>query len=202
MTNLLSNYLEDKLEAGCDEAGRGCMAGPVVCASVILPPDFNPDFLNDSKKLSEAKRKKLRPIIEQEALAWNVQIIAPEIIDEINILNASIFGMQEAVRNLQIEPEHILVDGNRFHPMHIPHTCIIKGDGKYKSIAAASILAKTYRDEYMEQLHELFPAYNWKKNKGYPTFEHRVAMETIGSTEHHRKSFILKASTQLKLPLE
>lgn len=189
----LKNFkYKDKIEAGCDEAGRGCLAGPVFAAAVILPQNFRCPELDDSKKMSEAKRNKLRKIIEEKALAYSVQAIPPSKIDEINILNASIFGMQEAVKDLSIQPELILVDGNRFKPCgDIPHECIIKGDGIYKSIAAASILAKTYRDEFMEKIHLDHPDFDWKKNKGYPTKFHRSVIAKIGPTEHHRMSFKL-----------
>lgn len=180
------------MEAGCDEAGRGCIAGPVVAAAVILPDDFESDLLDDSKKLSEKNRNILRTIIEENALYWQVAFVEPQEIDEINILNASFLAMHKALDKLAKKPEHILVDGNRFKPYKkIPHKCIIKGDGKYYSIAAASILAKTYRDEFMEKLHNEFPYYNWKKNKGYPTKEHRAAIKQYGDCIHHRKSFKL-----------
>lgn len=185
-------YKPNCLEAGCDEAGRGCLAGPVVAAAVILPDHFSNELLNDSKQLSEKQRAKLRPIIEQEALAWAVAYVDNHEIDEINILNASILAMHRALGQLSIQPEHIIVDGNRFKPYgSTPHLCIVKGDGKYMSIAAASILAKTHRDEYMENLHGRFPAYNWKKNKGYPTREHRRGIADYGITDFHRTSFTL-----------
>lgn len=188
------------LEAGCDEAGRGCLAGPVVAAAVILPKDFRHPFLNDSKQLSEKKREQLRPIIEKEAISWGVSFISPKEIDEINILKASFYGMHRSLDQLITIPELLLIDGNRFIPYStIPHKCIVKGDSKYLCIAAASILAKTYRDEYMCELHKNFPAYNWKKNKGYPTEEHRSAIKNFGSTEHHRLSFTLLAPEQLSL---
>lgn len=191
---MLLPYLEaGRIEAGCDEAGRGCLAGPVACAAVILPPDFHNEMLNDSKQLSERKRELLRPIIEREALAWSVVMIDVEEIDRINILNASITGMQRAVSQLNIRPNIILVDGNRFtpHPDGIPHVTIVKGDGKYMSIAAASVLAKTHRDEYMTYLAAQYPGYGWEKHKGYPTKEHREAISRLGITEHHRRSFRL-----------
>lgn len=189
---LLKKYDFKKVEAGCDEAGRGCLAGPVVAAAVILPDDFESDLLNDSKKLSEKNRNILRTIIEEEALYWQVAFVEPQEIDEINILNASFLAMHKALDKLAKKPEHILIDGNRFKPYKkIPHKCIIKGDGKYYSIAAASILAKTYRDEFMKKVHEEFPYYNWKKNKGYPTQEHRAAIKKYGDCLHHRKSFKL-----------
>ena len=188
---MLLNYLEaGRLEAGCDEAGRGCLAGPVAAAAVILPPDFKNDLLNDSKKLTERQRNLLRPIIEREALAWCVVMVSPQEIDRINILNASITGMHRAVDGLSIKPEHLLIDGNKFRPYPgIPHTTIIKGDGKYMSIAAASILAKTHRDELMVQLAEQYPNYNWKNNKGYPTKDHREALLRFGLSPHHRRTY-------------
>ena len=180
------------IEAGCDEAGRGCLAGPVFAAAVILPPDFRCDELNDSKQLSEKDRNRLRSIIEQNALCYAVEICSPEEIDEINILWASIKAMHKALAKLTVRPEHILVDGNQFRPFeNIPYTLVVKGDGKYLSIAAASVLAKTYRDEYMQNLHEQFPVYDWASNKGYPTKTHREAIKKYGITEHHRKSFNL-----------
>lgn len=179
-------------EAGCDEAGRGCLCGPVACAAVILPPDFFCPGLNDSKQLTEKKRKELRPVIEQNALAWAVAMVSPEEIDDINILNASITGMHRALDALKIEPGHILVDGNRFKPYkNIPFTTVVKGDAKYMSIAAASILAKTHRDELMEELALKFPGYAWEVNKGYPTKAHRLAIQNLGPTPLHRKSFRL-----------
>lgn len=200
MSKLLSFYDEDKLEAGCDEAGRGCLAGPVVAASVILPKDFYHPLLNDSKQLSEKTRNFLRPIIEKEALAFAVSFITPAKIDEINILKASFLAMHKAVDQLKIKPEQLLIDGNRFTPYpSIPYVCIIKGDSKFLNIAAASILAKTYRDEYMEDLHKEFEVYNWKNNKGYPTIEHREAIQIFGSTPHHRQTFKLLAENQLSL---
>lgn len=179
-------------ETGTDEAGRGCLAGPVTAAAVILPDDFRHELLNDSKQLTEKMREYLRPIILEKALCYHITNIGPEIIDEINILNASIRAMQECIVKLNPVPHHIIVDGNRFKPVKgIPHTCIIQGDAKYLSIAAASILAKTYRDEYMDRLHEEYPMYNWKNNKGYPTPEHREAIRKYGITPYHRKSFRL-----------
>ena len=181
-----------KIEAGCDEAGRGCLCGPVACAAVILPPDFVCEELNDSKQLSERKRNNLRLLIEQQALAWSVVMVSPQEIDEINILNASILGMHRALENLKITPQHILIDGNRFKPFrNIPHTTVVKGDSIYMSIAAASILAKTHRDELMMKLSEDFPGYAWEVNKGYPTKAHRQAISTLGITPHHRKTFRL-----------
>jgi len=190
------------LECGTDEAGRGCLAGPVTAAAIILPDDFSNATLNDSKQLSEIKRNNLRPLLEDSGITYGVAHIFMEEIDQINILNASILGMQRAIEKLDPQPEHIVVDGNKFKPYHdIPHTCIIKGDGKYLNIAAASVLAKTYRDEFMEKIHEEFPMYNWKKNKGYPTLEHREAIRKYGITKYHRKSFRLLPE-QLELDLE
>jgi ribonuclease HII len=187
------------VETGTDEAGRGCLAGPVTAAAIILPEDFKLNLLNDSKQLSEKIREKLRPIIEEQAIAFSYTHLEPIIIDKINILNASIQAMQESIMKLTPTPEYIIVDGNRFKPLNnIPYTCIIKGDSKYMSIAAASILAKTYRDDYMNQIHEEFPMYNWKKNKGYPTKEHREAIAKYGTTKYHRLSFRLLPE-QLKL---
>lgn len=198
----LSSYLEkNRLEAGCDEAGRGCLSGPVVAAAVILNPESPIKGLNDSKQLSEKKRSELRNEIEKNVLSFAVAIVEPEKIDEINILNASILAMHSAVQKLQVVPEWLLIDGNKFHPYpKINHTCVIKGDGKFQSIAAASILAKTYRDEIMLNLHQQFPEYKWNKNMGYPTKEHREAIEKYGATPHHRMSFkLLPDSTQLSL---
>lgn len=190
---MLLPYLEpDRLEAGCDEAGRGCLAGAVFAAAVILPPDFKNEDLNDSKQLSEKKRYQLRPIIEKEALAWAVGIVTPEEIDRINILKASFLAMHRAIDELKKKPDHLLIDGNRFTPYAgIAHTTVIKGDGKYLSIAAASILAKTYRDDYMNELDATYPAYLWKENKGYPTKAHREAIRRCGITPYHRKTFTL-----------
>ncbi|MBQ8530225.1 MAG: ribonuclease HII [Parabacteroides sp.] len=190
---MLLPYLEaNRLEAGCDEAGRGCLAGSVYAAAVILPPDFQNEDLNDSKQLSEKKRYALRPIIEREAIAWAVGVVTPEEIDKINILKASFLAMHRAIEQLKIKPEHLLIDGNRFTPYpNIPHTTVVKGDGKYLSIAAASILAKTYRDDYMNQLAEECPDYHWVENKGYPTKAHREAIRKFGITPYHRKSFTL-----------
>lgn len=180
------------VEAGCDEAGRGCLSGPVFAAAVILPSNFECEPLNDSKLLSEKTRNELRIIIENEALTFAVASCSPKEIDEINILWASVKAMHRAIAKLQLTPQHILVDGNRFKPYKdIPHTCVVKGDSKFMSIAAASILAKTYRDEYMKKLHHKFPDYGWDKNKGYPTREHRLAIESCGVTPYHRKSFNL-----------
>ena len=190
---MLLPYLEaHRIEAGCDEAGRGCLAGPVFAAAVILPETFQNELLNDSKQLTEKRRYALRPIIEQEALAWAVGIVTPEEIDRINILKASFLAMHRAVDQLKVRPQHLLIDGNRFTPYpDVPHTTIVKGDGTYMSIAAASILAKTYRDDYMNELDEQFPVYHWKENKGYPTKAHREAIRQFGITPHHRKSFTL-----------
>ena len=194
-------FQDELLEVGCDEAGRGCLAGPVVAGAVILPKDFINLELNDSKQLSEKKRDELRIIIEQEAIAWAVAFVEPEEIDEINILNASILAMHKAVEKLSVKPCFIAVDGNKFKPyLDIPHACCIKGDANYLSIAAASILAKTHRDEYMKKIDEKYPQYAWKKNKGYPTTAHRDAIRKYGSTEFHRKSFRLLPK-QLKLDI-
>jgi len=189
---LLQNFSSLPFECGTDEAGRGCLAGPVTAAALILPEDFINELLNDSKQLSEKNRDLLRPIIEENALCYSVTHIEPLIIDEINILNASIHAMQECIKKLDPIPNYIIVDGNRFKPIeNIPHSCIIKGDSKYLSIAAASVLAKTYRDDYMNKIHEEFPMYNWKQNKGYPTKEHREAIRKYGTTKYHRMSFRL-----------
>lgn len=198
---LKSSFSSLKLECGTDEAGRGCLAGPVTAAAVILPPSFSSDTLNDSKQLSEKNRNMLKPIIEQNALAHAYFHVFPEDIDTINILNASILAMHKSINQLTITPEFIIVDGNRFKPLYsIPFETIIKGDSKYLSIAAASVLAKTYRDDYMERIHNEFPMYNWKQNKGYPTKQHREAIKTYGITKYHRKSFRLLPD-QLKLDL-
>lgn len=189
---LKSFHMEGAVEAGCDEAGRGCIAGPVFAAAVILSPQFSNPVLDDSKKLSAKKRKYLRPLIEQEALAWAVGVVHEKEIDQINILNASFLAMHRALDKLELVPSHLLIDGNRFKPYEgITHTCIIKGDGIYASIAAASILAKTHRDEYMEGMHLEYPLYAWNKNKGYPTREHRKAVLELGPTPYHRRSFRL-----------
>lgn len=189
---LLSYYKENTIEAGCDEAGRGCLAGPVCAAAVILPPDFKNELLNDSKKLTEKQRYRLRPLIEKEALAWAVEMVTNTEIDEVNILNASFLAMNRAVQKLKIIPEHLLIDGNRFRPQNkIPFTCMVKGDGRFYSIAAASVLAKTYRDDFMQKAHEEFPNYDWHKNKGYPTRKHRAAIKEFGTTKYHRMSFRL-----------
>jgi len=194
-------FKEVALECGTDEAGRGCLCGPVVAAAVILPPNFSHVLLNDSKQLSERQRKELKVVIEQEAVAFAVSFVSPQIIDEINILQASILAMHQAIAGLKVSPKFIIVDGNKFKPFgKIPHQTIVKGDAKFQSIAAASILAKTYRDEYMESLHLEFPQYQWNKNKGYPTLLHRKAIQEFGSTKHHRMSFRLLPE-QLKLEL-
>ena len=198
---LLSYHLENTIEAGCDEAGRGCLSGPVYAAAVILPADFDNELLNDSKKLTEKQRLKLRPLIEEQALAWAVVAVDNKEIDEVNILNASFLAMNRAVEKLKIKPEHLLIDGNRFRTKNtIPFTCMIKGDGRYYSIAAASVLAKTYRDDYMEKLHEEFPNYDWNKNKGYPTKKHRAGIKQFGPTKYHRMTFRL-LDEQLSLDL-
>jgi len=182
-------------EAGCDEAGRGCLAGPVFGAAVILPPDFKDSLLNDSKQLTAKNREKLRVIIEREAISYAVSSVMPEQIDKINILNASILSMHQSLEKLDSEPQFIVIDGNRFKPFkNIPYQCIVKGDGKYLNIAAASILAKTYRDEYMLSLHTQYPYYQWDKNKAYPTKIHRQAIMRYGTTPHHRMSFKLLPS--------
>ena len=215
---LLNKFYEGKIEAGCDEAGRGCLAGSVYAAAVILPPDYQNDLLNDSKQLTEKRRYELREIIERDAIAWAVGIVTPEEIDKINILNASILAMHRALDQLKVRPEAIIVDGNRFKPW-IPkqgdgsfvtppsadvtkepspcYTTIVKGDGKYLSIAAASILAKTYRDDYMNRLAEEYPQYDWLSNKGYPTKKHREAIRQFGITPYHRKSYNLLGDGQL-----
>ncbi|WP_321279682.1 ribonuclease HII [Marinifilum fragile] len=198
---MLDSFLHDNtIEAGCDEAGRGCLAGPVFAAAVILPTNFSNEMLNDSKKLSEKKRYLLRETIEKEAISWAVGIVDHEEIDKINILNASFLAMHRAVDQLKTKPEHLLIDGNRFNPYkNIKHTCVIKGDGKYASIAAASILAKTYRDDFMMKIHEDFPYYDWNSNKGYPTKKHRIAIREHGISPFHRKSFgLLPDQMELK----
>jgi ribonuclease HII len=198
---LLPFYHKNTLEAGCDEAGRGCLAGPVVAAAVILPAGFSNNLLNDSKKLSEKQRNILRPIIEEQAISFGIGVVSPQEIDKINILNASFLAMHRAVEQLNPTPEHLLIDGNRFNAYpDIPHTCIIKGDSKYMSIAAASVLAKTCRDEIMQKLHTEIPNYAWNKNKGYPTTKHREAIKKYGATIYHRKSFTLLPK-QLKLSI-
>ena len=206
MAELQSRFYEGLVEAGCDEAGRGCLAGSVYAAAVILPSDYRNAQLNDSKQLSAAKRYELRSQIEHDAVAWAVGVVTPEEIDRINILNASILAMHRALDQLRIRPEAIIVDGNRFKPyrpmvdgspLSIPHTCIVKGDGKYLSIAAASILAKTYRDDYMDRLAQEYPQYDWLSNKGYPTKKHREAIRQHGITPYHRKSYNLLGDGQL-----
>ena len=207
---LASHYYEGKVEAGCDEAGRGCLAGSVYAAAVILPDGYQNELLNDSKQLTEKRRYELREIIERDAVAWAVGIVTPEEIDKINILNASILAMHRALDQLKVRPEAIIVDGNRFKkyspPLFgggrgeaLPHTTIVKGDGKYLAIAAASILAKTYRDDYMNRLAEEYPQYDWLSNKGYPTKKHRDAIRQYGITPYHRKSYNLLGDGQLSL---
>lgn len=196
-------YNEGKIEAGCDEAGRGCLAGSVYAAAVIFPADYQNEELNDSKQLTDKKRHQLREIIERDALAWAVGVVTPEEIDKINILNASFLAMHRALDQLAVRPEAIIVDGNRFKQYgKIPHTCIVKGDAKYLSIAAASILAKTYRDDYMDGLAEEYPQYDWKSNKGYPTKKHRDAIRQYGVTPYHRMSYNLLGDGQLDIPFE
>ena len=198
MLKVLSNW---EYEVGCDEAGRGCLSGPVVAAAVILGNDFDNEMINDSKKLTEKKRNSLRNFIEENARFWAVGIVWPNEIDEINILNASFLAMHRAIDQLDCPKEMIVVDGNRFNPYKdVPHECIVKGDSKYMNIAAASILAKTYRDEYMEKIHEEYPMYDWKKNKGYPTKAHRAAIKEYGATKYHRMTFKLLPD-QLSLDL-
>lgn len=201
MNNKLLPYLtKNRIEAGCDEAGRGCLSGPVVAAAVILPKSFTNELLNDSKKLTEAKRKLLRPIIEKEAIAYGVAFVDEQEIDQINILNASFLAMHRSIDQLSEKPELLLIDGNRFNPYkEVEHQCIVKGDGKYLSIAAASVLAKTYRDDYMEKIHAEFPMYDWINNKGYPTAKHRQGIKDHGDCKYHRKSFTLLAPEQLTI---
>jgi ribonuclease HII len=208
---LKSHYYDGLTEAGCDEAGRGCLAGSVFAAAVILPPDYENALLNDSKQLTERRRYQLRQEIERDAVSWAVGIVTPEEIDRINILNASILAMHRALDGLKVRPEAVIVDGNRFKPylpvvdgapVTIPHTTIVKGDGKYLSIAAASILAKTYRDDYMNALAEEYPQYDWRSNKGYPTKRHREAIKEYGITPLHRRSFNLLGDGQLELAFE
>lgn len=195
---LLSYLNKDLIEAGCDEAGRGCLAGSVYAAAVILPSDYKNEMLNDSKKLTEKQRYELREIIQKDALSWAIGVVTPEEIDKINILNASFLAMHRAIDQLSIEPEHLLIDGNRFNKYKdIPHTTVVKGDGKYLSIAAASILAKTYRDDYMNRLHSEYPMYSWDKNKGYPTKKHREAIRQYGTSPYHRMSYNLLGDGQL-----
>ena len=210
-TMLASHYYQGKVEAGCDEAGRGCLAGSVYAAAVILPEDYVNDELNDSKQLTDRRRKQLREVIERDAVAWAVGVVSPDEIDKMNILNASILAMHRALDQLAVRPEAVIVDGNRFKPyrtvvdgrtLTLPHTTIVKGDGKYLSIAAASILAKTYRDDYMDQLAAEYPQYDWLSNKGYPTKKHREAIRKFGITPFHRKTFnMLGGDGQLTLDL-
>ena len=200
---LKSHFYEDLVEAGCDEAGRGCLAGSVYAAAVILPPDYHNDELNDSKQLSEKRRYALREVVMRDAVAWAVGVVTPEEIDKINILNASILAMHRALDQLKVRPEAIIVDGNRFKPyQNLPYSTIVKGDGKYLSIAAASILAKTFRDDYMNTLAEEYPQYDWLSNKGYPTRKHREAIRQYGITPYHRKSYNLLGDGQLMLQFE
>ena len=197
---LESHYYKDMIEAGCDEAGRGCLAGSVYAAAVILPPNYQNADLNDSKKLTDKKRKALREQIERDAVAWAVGVVTPEEIDKINILNASFLAMHRALDQLKVRPEAVIVDGNRFKPYQdLPYTTIVKGDGKYLAIAAASILAKTYRDDYMDALAEEYPQYDWKSNKGYPTKKHRAAIKKFGTTPYHRMSYNLLGTGELSL---
>ena len=210
-TMLANHYYQGKVEAGCDEAGRGCLAGSVYAAAVILPEDYVNDELNDSKQLTDRRRKQLREVIERDAVAWAVGVVSPDEIDKMNILNASILAMHRALDQLSVRPEAVIVDGNRFKPYRtvvngrtvtLPHTTIVKGDGKYLSIAAASILAKTYRDDYMDQLAAEYPQYDWLSNKGYPTKKHREAIRKFGITPFHRKTFnMLGGDGQLTLDL-
>ena len=197
---LESHYYQRKVEAGCDEAGRGCLAGSVYAAAVIFPEDYQNAELNDSKQLTDKRRKQLREIIEHDAIAWAIGVVTPDEIDKMNILNASILAMHRALDQLKVRPEAIIVDGNRFKPyQNLPHTTIVKGDGKYLSIAAASILAKTYRDDYMDQLAQTYPQYDWLSNKGYPTKKHREAIRKYGITPFHRKTFNMLGDGQLTL---
>lgn len=196
----MPHYYSNLIEAGCDEAGRGCLAGSVYAAAVILPRDYDNPLLNDSKKLTEKRRKVLRDQIVRDAVAWAVGVVTPEEIDKINILNASFLAMHRALDQLTIRPEAVIVDGNRFNPYHnLPYTTIVKGDGKYQSIAAASILAKTFRDEYMDSLANEYPYYDWQKNKGYPTKAHREGIREHGPSPYHRMSYNLMGATQLEL---
>lgn len=201
---MLKNYYEQgRVEAGCDEAGRGCLAGSVYAAAVILPPDYQNERLNDSKKLTARQRYALRQDIERDAVAWAVGVVTPQEIDQINILNASILAMHRALDQLQVWPEAIIVDGNRFKPYRdLPHTTIVKGDGKYLSIAAASILAKTYRDDEMVRLAQEYPDYDWQHNMGYPTRKHREAIRQHGITPYHRRTFNLLGSEELTIPFD
>lgn len=198
-TYMLLPYLhKDLIEAGCDEAGRGCLAGAVYAAAVILPSDYENQQLNDSKKLTEHQRYALREVIERDAIAWAVGVVTPQEIDKINILNASFLAMHRAIDQLKVRPQHLLIDGNRFNKYEdLPHTTVVKGDGKYLSIAAASILAKTYRDDYMNRLAEEYPLYDWQKNKGYPTKKHREAIARYGTTPYHRMTYNLLGDGQL-----
>ena len=197
---LLPYMHENLVEAGCDEAGRGCLAGAVYAAAVILPHDFRNELLNDSKQLTEKQRYALREVVEREALAWAVGVVTPEEIDRINILNASFLAMHRAVDQLKLRPEHLLIDGNRFKKYQdVPHTTVVKGDGKYMAIAAASVLAKTYRDDYMNSLAKEYPQYDWESNKGYPTKKHREAIRIFGVTPYHRMSYNLLGDGQLSL---
>lgn len=198
--HLLPHYYSNLIEAGCDEAGRGCLAGSVYAAAVILPKDYDNPLLNDSKKLTEKRRKVLRDQIVRDAVSWAVGVVTPKEIDKINILNASFLAMHRALDQLSIRPEAVIVDGNRFNPYHdLPYTTIVKGDGKYQSIAAASILAKTFRDEYMDSLANEYPYYDWQKNKGYPTKAHREGIRDHGPSPYHRMSYNLMGATQLEL---
>lgn len=198
--HLLPHYYSNLIEAGCDEAGRGCLAGSVYAAAVILPKDYDNPLLNDSKKLTEKRRMVLRDQIVRDAVAWAVGVVTPEEIDKINILNASFLAMHRALDQLAVRPEAVIVDGNRFNPYHdLPYTTIVKGDGKYQSIAAASILAKTFRDEYMDSLANEYPYYDWQKNKGYPTKAHREGIREHGPSPYHRMSYNLMGATQLEL---
>lgn len=201
---MLKNYYEQgRVEAGCDEAGRGCLAGSVYAAAVILPPDYHNERLNDSKKLTARQRYALRQDIERDAVAWAVGVVTPQEIDQINILNASILAMHRALDQLQVRPEAIIVDGNRFKPYRdLPHTTIVKGDAKYLSIAAASILAKTYRDDEMIRLAQEYPDYDWQHNMGYPTRKHREAIRQHGITPYHRRTFNLLGSEELTIPFD
>ncbi|MBO7593111.1 MAG: ribonuclease HII [Bacteroidaceae bacterium] len=200
---LLPYYKQGVIEAGCDEAGRGCLAGSVYAAAVVLPTDYHNDLLNDSKQLTAKQRYRLREEIERDAVAWALGIVTPKEIDEMNILRASITAMHRAIDGLKVRPEHLIIDGNKFLPYRngeVPYTTIVKGDGKYLSIAAASILAKTYRDDYMKDLHNEYPFYGWDHNAGYPTKEHRQGIENHGTTSYHRMTFNLLGAVQLELP--
>lgn len=214
---LESHYYQDLVEAGCDEAGRGCLAGSVYAAAVILPRNYDNPLLNDSKKLSLKARYTLREQIQRDAISWAVGVVTPEEIDHINILHASFLAMHRAIAQLKIQPEALIIDGNRFDPYYpeantsqpnyspkkpLPHTCIVKGDGKYQAIAAASILAKTYRDDYMDELDREYPVYDWKKNKGYPTPKHRAAIAEHGISPYHRRSYNLLGARQLEIQFE